>query len=115
MGVWPDCTVAGVPRTGTKLPALCSDLQKATPGGDVVQRAAVGQRRRVDGGERRAGLGRVAVDGDLVLVGGAQQALERGRGDLHLGRVVADCDVAAIVGVVVTPILPWRGGAGRPR
>ena len=73
-------------------------LEVGDAGRDVVQRAAVGQGRGEDGREGRAGLGRVAVDGDLVLTSGLSRSGERGRRGLDLGRVVADGHVAAVVG-----------------
>src|SRR6266536_2005509 len=115
MGVWPLCTVVGPAVTGTQFPAWCSFLKYWMPGSMLDSEPPFARADAINGGEGGAGLGRVAVDRDLVLVDRLQQVSERRRRDLHLGRVVADRDVAA---VVVVPAGVGRLGVrgdGTPR
>src|SRR4051794_24691747 len=86
-------------RGGVHRQEVAGLLQLAEEGDarrDVVGRAAVLERGHHHAGERGAGLGRVAVERHLALVGGLEQVLDAG-GRGHLGAVVADRHVAAVV------------------
>lgn len=88
----------GEGRLGRDVIALLLELLEEVEAGlHVVERPAVRQRGREDGGQRGAGLGRVPVERDLVLVLGLQQVLERLRAVLHGLGVAADRHVAAVV------------------
>jgi hypothetical protein len=71
--------------------------EEVDAGPDVVEAAAVGQRRRPHPAEGRGGLRRVAVERDEALVLRVEQLLEAGRALLDRRRVAADRDVAAVV------------------
>ncbi len=65
---------------------------------DVVERAAVGERRGEDRGERLAGLARVAAERDHVLVGGILEVgprLRHGLGDVGVDAERDDAPVVA--------------------
>src|SRR6185436_10211130 len=64
---------------------------------NVVERPAVGEGGRVDAGEGRTGLGRVAVERDLALVLRLREVRDGGRADGHALGVAADRDEAAVV------------------
>ena len=80
-------------------------------GHDVVERAAVGQRRRDDGGERRARLTRIAVERDLALVLGLGEVGPRLRRVGHEGAVAADRH-DAVVGADPVAVGVLRGRRG---
>ena len=71
--------MAVVASTGRKLPAFFSFAKKSMPGWKSSSVPPVCTVREADGGERRAGLGRVAVERDRALVVGAEQVVERRR------------------------------------
>src|SRR5665647_2377650 len=86
-------------RRGVNRQEVAGRLQRREEGdslADVVGRSALAEGRHDHTAERRAGLGRVAVEGDLALVCGLEQVLDLGR-RRDLARVVTDAHVAAVV------------------
>ena len=114
IGVVPDWMVAWVAATGTKTPSDFSLPKKSMPGWTLSRLPPLASDGGQDAGQRRVGLGRVAVERDLRLVLRVVQGLQGGRRVLHLVGVVADGDVASVVVVPKTLGVLLRVGDLRP-
>ena len=95
-GVWPDSMVAGVGIDGQEVTGLLELGEELDAGGDIVGRAALGQRGHHHTGERRAGLRRIAVERNLALELRLEQIIDAGDRRAPCG-VVTDRHEAAVV------------------
>ena len=98
IGVSPEATVVALPMTGTKFPASFSFLKKSRPGSALSSPPPL-EKAGPDGGDGLVGRGRVAGQGDLVLVLGLEQVgpvLRDVRDDLGVDLERQDAVVVAV-------------------